>query len=709
MRPDRVLLAQMPMGLVQVPSLALSLLKPGLVRAGVACDVRYLNVEYVHEFLGGEETVGPYVRLVENQALAEICAGYFTASRFGRDGAREAVMANTMRHATPEQRDLIERIARTIDPFLDYCLQAVDWSRYALVGFTSLFAGMTMPSVVLGGLLKARFPHLRVVLGGWNTGGQMGEVIAEKFGNELDFVLRGEADETLPTLAAAVLAGHEVDPALPGLLVSHRAGHTATSKPQQLVRNMDALPMPDFDDFFSLVRKGGRIERRRRSLSFESSRGCWWGQVIHCKFCGLNGLSMPFRSKSPARLLAELDYIVERYDPALLYATDTIIDIRYFTELLPTLRDRYADIRFAYEVKAPVTREQMRVMGEASVTDITVGIESLSTRLLKVMGKGTSSLQNIHCLRVASEAGVNVGWQHLIGFPTEQLEDYLPVIALMARLHHLSPPERACPVTIARFSPYFEQAETLKVGNVRPAPEYAASYPWPIDDLSRVAYHFTFEHADGRHPHLTRQIASAMQKAVADWNDRHASARLDAYRGRSVTAIIDTRGDRPIVYLLHGLIADLYTGMDVPMAYAALPAYIREQWSMPGRDWFSRLLAVDDASDTELLAWAIEQGRALGARIVRLGGDTLVEMDAASLIIAIREAIDQLDQADLIASEQNKHLALAVWRQRPVRVETVHRGVEHARDDGVRQDDLSQRAVERRHLAGDVAHARLEP
>jgi ribosomal peptide maturation radical SAM protein 1 len=665
MRPDRVLLAQMPMGLVQVPSLALSLLKPGLLRSGLPCDVRYLNVEFVQHFLGGEEAIGAYVRLVENQALAEICAAHFTAARFGRDAARDAVIADTMRHATREQRELIERIVQTIDPFLDYCLDAVDWSHYALVGFTSLFAGMTMPSVVLGGLLKARFPHLRVVLGGWNTGGAMGEVLAEKFSDELDFVLRGEADETLPQLAAAVLAGQDVDPGLPGLLVSRRDGRLATPKPQALVRNMDAVPLPDFDDYFSTVRRDGPVERHHRNLSFESSRGCWWGQVSHCKFCGLNGLSMPFRSKSPARLLAELDFIVDRHDPALLFATDTIIDTRYFTELLPTLRARYANVRFAYEVKAPVTREQMRVMGEACVTDITVGIESLSTRLLKVMGKGTSSLQNIHCLRVAGEAGVKVGWQHLIGFPTEALEDYTTVIALMARLHHLSPPERACPVTIARFSPYFEQAETLHVGNVRPAPEYAASYPWPIEDLSRVAYHFTFEHADGRSPALTRQIATAMQTAVGDWQDRHATARLDAYRGRSVIAIIDTRSDRRMVYVLHGLIADLYTAMDVPIAYASLPAYVREQWTMPGRDWFSRLLAVDDPSDTALLAWAVEQGRALDAMVVRLGGDP-VEDDTASLLIAIREAIDQLDQADLIASEQNKHLALAVWRPRPV-------------------------------------------
>jgi ribosomal peptide maturation radical SAM protein 1 len=663
MRAERVLLAQMPMGLVQVPNLGLSLLKPGLVRADIPVDVRYFNVEFVQQFLGGEDAIRGYVRLVERQALAEICAAHFSAIRFGRDPDRDACMAAELKHASAEQHDLVDIIVRSIEPFLDYCLASVDWSQYALVGFTSLFAGMTMPSVVLAGMLKDRFPHLRIVLGGWNTGGAMGEVIAEKFG-ELDFILRGEADETFPKLAAAVLAGRRPD-RLPGLVL-RRADGSVDAIPQALVPKLDAIPFPDFDDYFATVRRGTQPERHGRSLPFESSRGCWWGEISHCKFCGLNGLSMPFRSKSPDRLVAELDHIVSRHQPSLLFAADTVLDQKYFTEVLPALRGRYPGIDFAYEIKAPVTREQMRALGHAGVTQVTVGIESLSTRILRVMGKGTSSLQNIHCLRMAAEASVGVGWQYLVGFPTERIEDYEPIVALMARLHHLSAPEQACPVTVARFSPYFEQATANQVGNLRPAREYRASYPWPIEDVARVAYHFEFDHQDGRDPAMNARITAMMSAAVADWRAHRTTARLDAYLGCAVLVIVDTRTTRRLIHILRGLAKELYQALDAPTADSSLGTWLIDRQATARVDWLAQLLALEDDRDTALLAWAADYAREIGAAIVTFSGDELIAVEPDRAGAAIGAALEQFDAVDLIASEGNKHLALAVYRQWPL-------------------------------------------
>ena len=45
------------------------------------------------------------------------------------------------------------------------------------------------------------------------------------------------------------------------------------------------------------------------TLLFETSRGCWWGAKSHCTFCGLNGETMAFRSKSPRRALDELEQL----------------------------------------------------------------------------------------------------------------------------------------------------------------------------------------------------------------------------------------------------------------------------------------------------------------------------------------------------------------------------------------------------------------
>src|SRR5437588_406899 len=212
----RVLLVCMPMGLVQTPNLGISLLKPALERDGIDCDVRYLNIEMLDHFIEGNDVISRYVDLVDQPRLAELSASCFATVEFGEDSVRDALVRNYLKTATDSQRDLINRIAHSVEPFLDYCIRAVAWPRYGIVGFTSLFAGMTIPSAVLARRIKKRYPHVVTVLGGWNTGDEMGEVIAEKL-HGFDFVLRGESDHSLPEFARRILAG-ECPDGIPGLV-----------------------------------------------------------------------------------------------------------------------------------------------------------------------------------------------------------------------------------------------------------------------------------------------------------------------------------------------------------------------------------------------------------------------------------------------------------------------------------------------------------
>ena len=43
----------------------------------------------------------------------------------------------------------------------------------------------------------------------------------------------------------------------------------------------------DYDDFLASLRS--KCPDTEPELLFETSRGCWWGERLHCTFCGLNG------------------------------------------------------------------------------------------------------------------------------------------------------------------------------------------------------------------------------------------------------------------------------------------------------------------------------------------------------------------------------------------------------------------------------------
>src|SRR5262249_21369393 len=152
---------------------------------------------------------------------------------------------------------------------------------------------------------------------------------------------------------------------------------------------MDRVPAPNYDDYFAELStcSFGPAVRAGMFLSFETSRGCWWGEVSHCTFCGLNGSSMAFRSKSPDRALQDVMHLVRKYRVLDLHAVDNIIDYSYYDTVLPKLASMGSDIHVFYEVKSNLKKKQVQLLRKAGVRRIQPGIESLSTPVLRLMRK----------------------------------------------------------------------------------------------------------------------------------------------------------------------------------------------------------------------------------------------------------------------------------------------------------------------------------
>src|SRR5207237_1910604 len=112
-------------------------------------------------------------------------------------------------------------------------------------------------------------------------------------------VCAGEGDAVFPRLVRQVLAG-EAGGGLPGIL-GRGAGGGGAGGQSPLVRDLDALRYPDYDDYFAQLAASVGSGEAAPKLLLETSRGCWWGEKHHCTFCGLNSAGMADRGKSPAR------------------------------------------------------------------------------------------------------------------------------------------------------------------------------------------------------------------------------------------------------------------------------------------------------------------------------------------------------------------------------------------------------------------------
>lgn len=489
-----ILLLSMPYGALERPALGLSLLKARLQESGIRCDVRYLSFTFA-DLIGTDDYVWiastlPYIAFAGDWSFARALYG----ERPEADRAYlEEVLCKTWR-IDKAGIARIMRVRAMTSQFLDYCISVIPWKEYAVVGFTSTFE-QNLASLALAKRIKAAHPSMTTVFGGANWEAEMGHELHRKF-ECVDYVCSGEADESFPALARLLLgrsAGAKVAQFPSGIV--HRCNGQSLSTGRSLpVRKMDSLPIPDFADYFQQWSESSAALTVMPTVLMETSRGCWWGDKSHCTFCGLNGATMTFRSKTATRVLDEMRYLANRWQTNQIEVVDNILDMKYFTDLLPGLAEEGRDWEIFYEVKANLTRQQVALLRAAGVTRIQPGIESLSNHVLKLMRKGTHGLRNVQLLKWCKEYGVTVDWNILYGFPGETRDDYAKMLAMLPAISFLNPPVACGQIRMDRFSPYFESPDDFGFVNVRPIQPYAHLYPFERESLMKIAYYFDFDY-----------------------------------------------------------------------------------------------------------------------------------------------------------------------------------------------------------------------
>ncbi|MGW3267521.1 RiPP maturation radical SAM C-methyltransferase [Streptomyces sp. NPDC001056] len=407
--------------------------------------------------------------------------------------------------------DFREQILSARDGLWEFCEELID--RYRLdeadiVGFSSMFA-QHVPSIALARLIKERSPQTLVVLGGANCEAPMGSVVAEHV-PAVDFVFSGPALNTFGEFLRCVLDEDlERADAVPGILSERNCRDPRFRKAIGAERDIDDFFLPDYDSFFEALEEHPELRRTGTSkpmLFFETSRGCWWGQRSHCTFCGLNGESMAYRAMAPDLAVQQFEWLFG-FAPTYtsLFCTDNVMPRNYSREVFPRL-DPPPGAEIFYEVKLPLSRQDLRAMTDAGVTVVQPGIEALSSSTLKLMGKGTTAFQNLQFLKNCEEFGIKPEWNLLIGFPGEDPTVYRKYAEELRDFVHLVPPHGVYMVRFDRFSPYFKRSDEYGLF-LKPVDYYSLTYPFDESALADLAYFF----AD-------QNLAPYMLNAV-EWHD----------------------------------------------------------------------------------------------------------------------------------------------------------------------------------------------
>ncbi|QJA05363.1 RiPP maturation radical SAM protein 1 [Thermosulfurimonas marina] len=462
----KVALIALPWPLFNRPAIQLGVLK-GYLRRISGIEVRtfypYLQVAY---HLGYEV----YHALCDSSWLCEaLGAGLLFPEKqkeaerlFRRLARKEGLSLNYN-----EGLGLLEETLR------EYLL-AIPWKEYQVVGFSVCLNQLTL-SLWAARLLKEYFPHLRIVLGGALCAGNLGRSLLENF-EFLDFVIQGEGERPLARLLAALSAGRS--PEGPGIFL-RRGGKVVGEGQEEL--SPEEIPSPVYDDYFAELQNLPPEARFFPVIPLEASRGCWWGK---CHFCNLNLQWCGYRLRPLAAVLSD----IRRHARAGLLDLafmDNCLDRRQALTLFEELAKDGRDYRIFAELRAIYTAEEYRRMRRGGLYWVQIGVEALSTSLLKRLGKGTTAIDNVAAMRHCEEAGLELSANLICHFPGSTPEE---VEETLRNLDYVFPFR---PLTTVSFwlgygSPVAQRPQDFGLRRIYPHPYYRYLFPSEILKSLRV-------------------------------------------------------------------------------------------------------------------------------------------------------------------------------------------------------------------------------
>lgn len=251
--------------------------------------------------------------------------------------------------------------------------------------------------------------------------------------NEFDYVLCGEAEQTLVELCSAILRGDRVGD-IEGLLSSDDARAHA-SHVRRLAKNpgWEHLPVPSRDLIdFAPYRAAWMEAHGYFSANLVSSRGC----PYHCNWCAKPVSGSKFHLRPAASVAEEMRVLKHEADVQHIWFGDDVfaLDHRWTQEFAHEVVKRDAVIPFKIQSRADLlSDETVRALKTAGCAEVWMGVESGSQAILNAMDKGLKVASVVAARRRLLEKDIRACYFLQLGYPGETLTELWQTIAFVRK------------------------------------------------------------------------------------------------------------------------------------------------------------------------------------------------------------------------------------------------------------------------------------
>jgi radical SAM superfamily enzyme YgiQ (UPF0313 family) len=248
--------------------------------------------------------------------------------------------------------------------------------------------------------------------------------------NGFDFVLCGEAEESLARLCNSALRGAPV-PDLDGLVRLDRNRRMVVS-PQRLAKNAAwaDLPRPPRELIdLSPYRTTWLKAHGYFSANMVASRGC----PYHCNWCAKPISGNKFHLRPPAAVAEEMRYLKSEGVQHIWFGDDVFaLDHKWVEKFVEEVTRRDAVVPFKIQSRADLmTDSTVRSLKAAGCAEVWMGVESGSQSVLNAMEKGLRVSSVVSARSRLRQADIRACYFLQFGYPGEGWAELNQTIALV--------------------------------------------------------------------------------------------------------------------------------------------------------------------------------------------------------------------------------------------------------------------------------------
>lgn len=265
-------------------------------------------------------------------------------------------------------------------------------------------------------LLKSRYPGIPLVMGGPHPTTDAENAIAIP---EFDAIVLGEGELAFAEYVERLAAGRATDD-VPSNVWMKRNGQVVRGTGVKMVKDLDALPVPDRDLIDHHLKAG------LPGISFITSRGC----PYHCTYCHnpflqdlYAGQGRYVRYRSVPGVIQEIKDALRRYPH--------IGEISFSDDMFTAMQDRAKELCRAYqrEIGLPfvcqthvdfLDDEMIVALKEAGCVRVNMGIEAGNEAIrYEILKRPVKRQKIVDVFRKAHEVGLACGSYNILGSPGE--------------------------------------------------------------------------------------------------------------------------------------------------------------------------------------------------------------------------------------------------------------------------------------------------